>query len=361
VIGPTDIGKRVVIRRFVGLRDGRPTYSDVLGTLTGFGEVATVQTSRGPVTVPVGEITAGKPVPPRARPSGADIAALERAASAAWPAPHTARLGGWQLRAAGGWTGRANSVLPLGDPGAPLDTALAEITRWYAGFGLPARVNVPLPLRIDLDRALAERGWQRSRRSLVQSRALAGLAGDAGLAGGADLAGGAELAGGADRAGGADLAGGTGLTGGVSLAGGGGLAGGAAGPVRLAEAPDEPWLALMAGAKGALPEVARSILTGPAQVRFASVPDEDGAPLAIARGAVTDGRLQLALIQVVPAARRQGLARQLIAALAGWAAALGAGQAYLQVEEVNTAATTLYASLGFTTHHSYFTWTAPRD
>jgi hypothetical protein len=49
-----------------------------------------------------------------------------------------------------------------------------------------------------------------------------------------------------------------------------------------------------------------------------------------------------------------------IGALAGWAGTLGAHLAYLQVEEVNTPATTLYGALGFTTHHSYFTRTAPQ-
>jgi N-acetylglutamate synthase len=315
VIGPTDIGKRVVVRRVVGERDGRTTYTDVLGTLLDFGEAATVQTASGPVVVPVGEITAAKPVPPRTTPTGADIAAVERAGSAAWPAAHTARLGDWQLRASGGWTGRANSVLPLGDPGLPLDAALEEIARWYAGFGLPARINVPLPVRMDLDRALSERGWQRSPRTLVQARDLPGLADAAALS---------------------------------------------ATPVELSDEPDAAWLAMMAGMKGALPEVARGILTGPEHVAFATIRDERGAPLTIARGAVTDGWLHLGLVQVRPEARRRGLAQRVVGVLADWATDLGATRTYLQVEEANTAATALYARLGFTNHHSYFTWLAPQ-
>ena len=65
------------------------------------------------------------------------------------------------LRAAAGFTGRANSVLPLGDPGLPLDAALAAVAQWYAERSLPAKIQVPLPLRADLDAALADRGWQR--------------------------------------------------------------------------------------------------------------------------------------------------------------------------------------------------------
>ena len=45
------------------------------------------------------------------------IEALERAAARHWQAPETERLGEWLLRAAAGFTGRANSALPLGDPG----------------------------------------------------------------------------------------------------------------------------------------------------------------------------------------------------------------------------------------------------
>ena len=102
-----------------------------------------------------------------------------------------------------------------------------------------------------------------------------------------------------------------------------------------------------------------TILAGPEHVRFASLTAPDGGLLAIGRGVVGDGLLHLGLIQVAEHARRQGLARRVIAGLAGWAAGLGARGAYLQVEERNTAATALYAGLGFTTHHSYFTWVAP--
>ena len=50
------------------------------------------------------------------------------------------RLGDWELRAASGFTRRANSVLPLGDPRLPLDEALDAVRRWYGDRGLPAGV-----------------------------------------------------------------------------------------------------------------------------------------------------------------------------------------------------------------------------
>lgn len=39
---------------------------------------------------------------------------LERAAALHWQAPETEPLGEWRLRAAAGFTGRANSALPVG-------------------------------------------------------------------------------------------------------------------------------------------------------------------------------------------------------------------------------------------------------
>ena len=41
---------------------------------------------------------------------------LERAAALHWQARETEPLGEWRLRAAAGFTGRANSALPVGDP-----------------------------------------------------------------------------------------------------------------------------------------------------------------------------------------------------------------------------------------------------
>ena len=45
------------------------------------------------------------------------------------------------------------------------------------------------------------------------------------------------------------------------------------------------------------------------------------------------------------------LARALCSALLAWAAEQGATRAYVQVLADNTAATTLYESMGFTAHH----------
>ena len=54
------------------------------------------------------------------RRSPLDVAGLELLAARGWRGTEEARLGDWLLRAGGGFTGRANSALALGDPGRPL-------------------------------------------------------------------------------------------------------------------------------------------------------------------------------------------------------------------------------------------------
>ena len=75
------------------------------------------------------------------------------------------KAGGWLLRAGDGFTGRANSALAVGDPGVPLDDALAAVCDWYHARGLPAMLAVPMRIPgptaspSALDDQLAERAW----------------------------------------------------------------------------------------------------------------------------------------------------------------------------------------------------------
>ena len=63
-----------------------------------------------------------------------------------WRAPEEASLGNWLLRAAEGFTGRANSALAVGDPGLPLAGAVDEAEAWYRARGLPPMIVIPGPL-----------------------------------------------------------------------------------------------------------------------------------------------------------------------------------------------------------------------
>jgi N-acetylglutamate synthase len=69
VLSVDDVGHRVVVRRVVGERGGRPLMSDILGELTAFGpDELAVETATGPVLVPLGDVVAGKRIPPRPQP-----------------------------------------------------------------------------------------------------------------------------------------------------------------------------------------------------------------------------------------------------------------------------------------------------
>lgn len=70
MLGPQDVGHRVVVRRIIGHRaDGRPLFSDALGTLVTFdADALTVDTGKGPVRIPHDQTVAGKRVPDRPPP-----------------------------------------------------------------------------------------------------------------------------------------------------------------------------------------------------------------------------------------------------------------------------------------------------
>lgn len=316
MLGQHDVGHRVVIRRFVRPGpDGRPLFGDLIGDLLDLADHDLgLRTRDGEVhRVARRDIVGAKRVPPR-RAAPRRIAALERAADEAWPAPERDTLGEWILRAADGWTGRGNSALPLGDPGLPLRAAVDAVERWYTARNLPPTINVPLPLAAPVAAELDARGWTGRPPVLVQTTRVDRLV--------------------------------------------------AAAPpftVRLDEAPSPGWLEIIGARKGPLPPAAHHVLTRVEQVRFAHAYDPAGALIGAARGTVTGGGrwLGLSLIDVRPAARRRGVARGLIGALAGWAADRGAREAFLQVEEQNHPATALYQTLGFATHHTYTPRTPP--
>jgi ribosomal protein S18 acetylase RimI-like enzyme len=308
-----DIGHRVVVRHRVDAQNGpRPLYSDLLGTLVALDEERLVmRTDAGEERiVDTARVSAAKRVPPRP-PRWSEMLELERIADRAWPAPVHERLGEWYLRAADGWTLRANSALPLGDPGCPLTEAVAACADWYTARGLPPAILVPLPVRRDVAAGLTAAGWQAATAVLVQTAPLAGLSAQ------------------------------------ITDSG-----------VRLTDQPSPGFLERIAQWKSALPRAAHRVLAGTGPVAFAEVPD-GAAPQATARGAIVDGWLHLGLVEVAPPARRRGLAQAVTIALASWAAAHGAQRALLQVEDSNEAAIALYRRLGFTTHHRYVTYRLP--
>ena len=231
---------------------------------------------------------------------------LERLAARTWRGLEEERLGEWLLRAGGGFTGRANSVLVVGDPPTDLPAAVAAVTRWYADRGLRPRAQVPVPGGEAADAAFAAAGWARDEDVLVLTASPAGWPEPAV-------------------------------------------------PVDLAPRPDDAWLTGYRYRGTPLPAVALDILVDADDPVFAAVRTAPPpAPLAaVARGVVADGWLVVTAVTVDEAARRRGLGTAVMAALGSWARERGADSCLLQVASSNAGALALYERLGFTEHHRY--------
>lgn len=313
------LGQRVVVRRVAGAESGRPRYSDLIGHLESVtADRLVVRRADGSHTsVPTAEVHRIRPVPPRPlRVGREEVLALAEVTARGWRAPDTERFGGWLLRAAEGFTGRANSVLPVGDPPVPLPDALDRVADWYARRGLPARFQVPLPARADLDAALAAAGHAATDTTYVLTAGIPAALDRLGVTG-------------------------HGATGNPGAA------------ISLAAAPDPDWLAgYHYRGTTALPPVALAIMTGHPRVVFASA-RRDGVTVGVARAVVDDDWAGLTALEVPEPHRRQGLARRLVGATLGWARDLGAARVYLQVLAGNTPALALYDRLGFARHHTY--------
>ncbi|MFI0237302.1 GNAT family N-acetyltransferase [Streptomyces sp. NPDC016845] len=313
-----DVGKRVSVRRVSDEGPAGRKFTDTVGVLTSWDDDVLLITRRSgeQVAVDAATLVAGKVVPAepaRRRGPAATYPELAHVASRAWRPIESERLGEWELRAAQGFTRRANSVLPVGDPGVPLDDALDRVRDWYAARDLPAYAQTATGAAGAQEMLCAElerRGWVREVSAEMRIASLAPI-GD----------------------------------------------GREGPPVVLSREPDEAWLGRYQR-KGATEVAFRVLCAGPS-VWFATVPGDGEVPAAIGR-CVVDGRWAgFAAVEVDPARRRQGLGSAVMTALARRALDEGASAAWLQVEADNEGARALYDRLGFATHHAYHHYRAP--
>lgn len=335
-VSAADVGKRVSVRRVAADAAGGGKFTDTVGVLTSWDEGVLVIVRRDGQHVRIEEssLVAAKVVPAtpaRRRGPAASYEELARVAARAWQPLEQERLGEWELRAAvqkvpraarpwgavagrrAGFTRRANSVLPLGDPGMPLDDALTAVRGWYASRGLPAYMQLATGAEGTQELLCAEveeRGWVREVTAELWIGALAPVA---------------------DRE--------------------------AAGVV-LSRSADEAWLSRYQ--RKGLSEVALKVLGSGPSVWFATLPGAEGeGPAAIGR-CVVDGRWAgFAAVEVAPGRRRQGLASTVMAALAQRALDEGASAGWLQVESENAGARALYGGMGFAMHHAYHHYRGP--
>ncbi len=312
------MGKRVSVRRVDpgGAEGGK--FTDTVGVLTSWDDGVLLITRRDGERVRIEEssLVAGKVVPAapaRRRGPAASYAELAHVSARAWQPAEREPLGEWELRAASGFTRRANSVLPLGSPGMPLDEALTAVRGWYAARGLPAYIQLATGAEGTQELLCAQveqRGWRREVTAELWVGALAPV-GDREAAG-----------------------------------------------VELSRTADEAWLGRYQ--RKGVSDVALEVLGSGPSVWFATVPGAAGeGPAAIGR-CVVDGRWAgFAAVEVDPAQRRRGLATTVMAALARRALDEGASAGWLQVEADNLGARALYGGMGFARHHSYHHYSAP--
>lgn len=278
--------------------------------------VVVLPAGRGPVEVARSAIRAMRQVPPRVVRPSSGVDDLERLMAEGWPGTEQVRLGGWTLHAGGGFTKRANSAHPTGDPGRSLDEALLAVQDFYAHRGLPARVLLAArDLASDepgavLDRDLAARGWQPSETAVAMTLDLHH----------------ADHPPRPDRS---------------SLPGADGV------EVRWADAPDPAWLGLEPSDSPARLPVTTSVAAHYASLHV------DGGIAGGGRLVLTRDWAGLSCLVVAEQVRGRGHGRALTVAMTARARELGARFCYLQVVADNRAALALYTSMGFTEHHRY--------
>ncbi|RLV55806.1 GNAT family N-acetyltransferase [Aeromicrobium phragmitis] len=312
-LGTDDVGQRVTVRALTGRLGptGGPQFTDTVGRLVRVDEEhLAIERRDGSIThVERAAIVAAKRIPGRPRRSrpahgvGADD--LLRITSRGWPAVHSEPLGEWELRAAGGFTGRANSAAVHGDPGLPFAEALKAIVAFAERHAIApaAQVVVGSPWH----GRFLDAGWEPLRTSrpgaIVQVADIGAHEPDP--------------------------------------------------AVTITSRASEEWLARYGRVED--PAIARAVLEGPERVGFATL---EGS--AIGRVVVTGEWAGLAAVEVDPAERRRGLARRLVTSCLAWAVGQGADKAYLQVMRDNLPARQLYAPFGFATHHEYLYLQPPR-
>ncbi|HZA73635.1 MAG TPA: GNAT family N-acetyltransferase [Propionibacteriaceae bacterium] len=301
------VGERWVIR--VRLPDGSAT--DRIGWLDAVTADAVVLTGPDgrPETVDLSTVVVARRAPAAAGgpdPRRVSVAEVERHALPGWLAD-SEPLGEWTLRAAAGFTGRANSCHAVGDPGMPAGAAAERIVAYAARHGI-----APMAMVVSgsaEEQALRGLGWVDTYvPTQVSVARLADVLGDRAVPEG----------------------------------------------VRVQEELTDAWLATYARSRP-LPAdrtVVERILTSHPPRAFAAM-ESDAIPVAIGRGHVSGSWFGVAAVWVDPEHRRRDRATAIMTALGHWAARQGCRYAYVQVDQENEVALTAYQRLGFRPHHGY--------
>ena len=234
------------------------------------------------------------------------VRGLQERAARALPAQQAENAEGWWLRSAACCAWWVGTVLPHADAGpGELERRVVRAEEFYAGHHVAARFQVsPLACPAGLDTVLAERGYRRQAPASLQVASTARVLGR--------------------------------------------LPAGSLG-VRVDDRPTGAWSGAWhtAAGQGGAPRAEWGML-GRVQrpSAYACVMSGDEV-VAVGRAVADAGWAGVFGMATLPGARGKGAARQVLAALAGWAGTHQAGRMYLQVERGNTPARRLYERAGF--------------
>ena len=323
------VGGRVVVRYRLEGQDASAT--DVVGELVARNHDVLVVDARAGrhgeterVKLIRADVIAAKDVtPPASQPGrahrGVSADDLEKLMARGWPAVNRQGLGDWVLRSSSGFTGRACSVLAVGDPSLPVDRAIDYAEAWYA---------------------------DRGARPLFQVHGAPGFAVTDQALGVALLARGYEAGGG--RPDWSRVLVLTGLSAAVPPLTTESV------PVNADATLSPEWLMAYAQQRPVVPGATEAVLTGSDGQLFLSVRDEEsGRIVGLARMAIHPGWAGVFGLWVHPEHRRRGIATAVVAAIAMVARENNMPAVYLQVSADNTDAIAFWTGLGFEVHHEY--------
>lgn len=293
------IGKRVTIR----LREPGGGFRDIVGILQNEREL--INSKSKSIYFSPDEIAIWREIKPlpdlagKGAPLSQRIIELEKLSDLTWPAEENIEYGNWRLRISDGFSMRANSVLPIGEPPIDLAVAVNHVISTYRENKLRPTFSIPLPIFEELDRYLEQVGWSIKIEANFLIRDIGAV----------------ELHSHPDYS------------------------------VEILDNPSKVWLEVNSDQP-----LEKIMLRYPA--RYGAIKNGQEV-IAIGRIATLGSWSIVTRLFVNPSFRGKGLAKALMNNLLSAAVSDGATKVALQVDNENGAALALYQSMGFTTHHKF--------
>ena len=293
------IGKRVTIR----LHEPGGGFRDIVGILQNEREL--INSKSKSIYFSPDEIAIWREIKPlpdlagKGAPLSQRIIELEKLSDLTWPAEQVIEYGGWRLRISDGFSMRANSVLPIGEPPVDLSVAVDQVISSYREKKLRPTFSIPLPLFEELDSHLEQNGWNIKIDANFLIRDIGAI----------EVSSHPQFT------------------------------------IEILDNPSKTWFEV--NSDQPLEKLMRRY---PAQ--YGAI-KSDGKYIAIGRIATFESWSIVTRVFVDPSFRGKGVARILMDNLLAAAKNEGATKVALQVDNENGAALALYQSMGFRTHHKF--------